>query len=106
MGERERSERWVAPAGAGLVLGLTGVVVFGVTLPAARLAAAHLDAWAVAFGRALLAGLLAAALLGEAVGVLGIVRAATVLVDWRARIVHSSSTANCATECIAGASSV
>ncbi|MEW5964131.1 MAG: hypothetical protein AB1749_11265 [Pseudomonadota bacterium] len=92
------------------MLGLTSVVVCGVTLPATRLAAARLDAWAVAFGRALLAGLLAAALLGEAVGVAEIVRAvvvaATVLVGWRARIVRSSSTANCATECIAGASSV
>lgn len=61
--QSETSETRRPAAGAGLALGLAGVVVFGLTLPATRLAVAHLDAWAVAFGRASLAGLLAAAVL-------------------------------------------
>jgi drug/metabolite transporter (DMT)-like permease len=50
-------------ARAGLALGLLGVAGFSFTLPATRLAVADLDPWLVAFGRALIAGLLAAAYL-------------------------------------------
>lgn len=58
----DQASRREAP-GRGLALGLAGIVVFGLTLPATRLAVAHLDAWLVAFGRGLIAGLLAAAVL-------------------------------------------
>ena len=44
----------------GLALGVAGVVIFGATLPATRLAVADLDPWFVTFGRAAAAGLLAA----------------------------------------------
>lgn len=47
----------------GLLLGLCGVAGFSVTLPATRLAVAHLDPTLVGLGRSLIAGILAAALL-------------------------------------------
>ncbi|WP_439573674.1 DMT family transporter [Phreatobacter sp.] len=47
----------------GLALGVAGVVIFGATLPATRLAVADLDPWFVTFGRAAAAGLLAAVVL-------------------------------------------
>lgn len=43
----------------GLVLGLIGVIIFGVTLPLTRIAVVSLDPWFVTFGRAALAGLVA-----------------------------------------------
>lgn len=46
-----------------MVLGLLGVVAFSMSLPATRVAVADLDAWFVAFGRAVGAGLLACAYL-------------------------------------------
>jgi drug/metabolite transporter (DMT)-like permease len=48
---------------AGLLLGALGVLGFSFSLPATRLAVEHLDPWFVAFGRAAVAGLLAAAAL-------------------------------------------
>lgn len=39
----------------GLVLGLIGVIIFGATLPATRIAVAVFDPWFVTFGRALIA---------------------------------------------------
>lgn len=53
-------------ANLGLLLGLTGVVIFGGSLPMARLAIAHLDPLFVTFGRPALAGLLAALVLAAA----------------------------------------
>ncbi|MER7008118.1 DMT family transporter [Dactylosporangium sp. NPDC000555] len=47
----------------GAALGALGVLCFSMSLPATRLAVAHLDAWFVAFGRAVGAGLLAVAYL-------------------------------------------
>lgn len=47
----------------GLLLGLCGVAGFSVTLPATRLAVAHLDPTLVGLGRSLVAAVLAAALL-------------------------------------------
>lgn len=47
----------------GLLLGLCGVIGFSVTLPATRLAVAHLDPTLVGLGRSLVAGILAAVLL-------------------------------------------
>src|SRR3954451_16762632 len=47
----------------GLLLGALGVLGFSFSLPATRLAVADLDPWLVAFGRAVVAGLLSAALL-------------------------------------------
>ncbi len=47
----------------GLLLGLAGVVIFGATLPMTRLAVADLSPWFVTFGRAALAGLVAAGVL-------------------------------------------
>jgi drug/metabolite transporter (DMT)-like permease len=47
----------------GYLLGLLGVVIFGATLPATRLAVADLAPWFVTMGRAAVAGLLALALL-------------------------------------------
>lgn len=47
----------------GLALGIAGVVIFGATLPATRLAVAGLHPWFVTFGRAAAAGLLAAVVL-------------------------------------------
>ncbi|GGM09447.1 DMT family transporter [Dactylosporangium sucinum] len=41
------------------ITGLLGVLAFSMSLPATRIAVEHLDAWFVAFGRALGAGLLA-----------------------------------------------
>ncbi len=43
----------------GLVLGLIGVIIFGVTLPLTRIAVVSLDPWFVTFGRAALAGMVA-----------------------------------------------
>ena len=48
----------------GLLLGSLGILGFSFSLPATRLAVADLDPWLVAFGRAAVAGLLAAVLLG------------------------------------------
>jgi drug/metabolite transporter (DMT)-like permease len=47
----------------GVVLGALGVLGFSFSLPATRLAVADLDPWLVAFGRAVVAGLLSVALL-------------------------------------------
>jgi drug/metabolite transporter (DMT)-like permease len=47
----------------GYALGLAGVAVFSVTLPATRLAVQQIDPWAVAFGRMAVAGLIAGAML-------------------------------------------
>lgn len=47
----------------GMLLGLCGVAGFSVTLPATRVAVAHLDPLLVGLGRAVVAGLLAALLL-------------------------------------------
>ena len=47
----------------GLLLGLAGVVIFGATLPMTRLAVADLSPWFVTFGRAALAGVVAAGVL-------------------------------------------
>jgi drug/metabolite transporter (DMT)-like permease len=47
----------------GYLLGLLGVVIFGATLPATRLAVADLAPWFVTTGRAAVAGLLALAVL-------------------------------------------
>ncbi|HRK19645.1 MAG TPA: EamA family transporter, partial [Hyphomicrobiaceae bacterium] len=44
----------------GLLLGLLGVLIFGLTLPMSRLAVRDLDPVFVALGRALLAGVCAA----------------------------------------------
>ena len=55
--------RHVAALPPGLLLGAIGVLGFSFSLPATRLAVADLDPWLVAFGRAVVAGLLSAALL-------------------------------------------
>ncbi len=47
----------------GLLLGLTGVITFSLTLPMTRTAVAELDAWFVAFGRMAIAGAIAAVVL-------------------------------------------
>jgi drug/metabolite transporter (DMT)-like permease len=47
----------------GLLLGALGVLAFSFTMPATRLAVADLDPWLVAFGRAVVAGLLSVAVL-------------------------------------------
>jgi drug/metabolite transporter (DMT)-like permease len=47
----------------GLLLGALGVLGFSVSLPATRLAVADLDPWLVAFGRAVVAGVLSAGVL-------------------------------------------
>ncbi len=44
----------------GLMFGLTGVIIFGLTLPATRIAVSELDAITVGLGRAVIAALLAA----------------------------------------------
>ena len=54
------STRPVTPPGAGLALGLLGVVAFSFSLPATRLAVADLDPWFVTFARAVVAAALAA----------------------------------------------
>jgi drug/metabolite transporter (DMT)-like permease len=51
---------------AGLALGALGILGFSFSLPATRLAVADLDPWLVAFGRATVAGVLAAAYLALA----------------------------------------
>ncbi len=43
----------------GLVLGFVGVIIFGATLPATRIAVGVFDPWFVTFGRALLAAIAA-----------------------------------------------
>lgn len=48
---------------AAYLWGLVGVVAFGLTLPATRLAVTHLDAWWVSFARASLAALVAGMIL-------------------------------------------
>jgi drug/metabolite transporter (DMT)-like permease len=52
-----------SPRIAGLVLGATGVLIFSFTFPATKFALHGFSPWFVAFGRALLAGTLAAAAL-------------------------------------------
>jgi drug/metabolite transporter (DMT)-like permease len=55
-----------SPASAlppGLLLGAVGVLAFSFSLPATRLAVADLDPWLVAFGRAVVAGVLSIAVL-------------------------------------------
>lgn len=47
----------------GFLLGFIGVVIFGATVPATRLALNGLDPFFITFGRAALAGLMAGALL-------------------------------------------
>lgn len=47
----------------GLALGFAGVVIFGATLPATRIAVGHMDPWFVALGRAAAAGLIAVVVL-------------------------------------------
>lgn len=47
----------------GLLLGLGGVTIFGATLPMTRIAVSALDPWFVTFGRAAVAGLVAAVVL-------------------------------------------
>jgi len=44
----------------GLMFGLTGVIIFGLTLPATRIAVSELDAITVGLGRAVIAAMLAA----------------------------------------------
>ena len=44
----------------GLMFGLTGVIIFGLTLPATRIAVSELDAVTVGLGRAVIAAVLAA----------------------------------------------
>ncbi len=44
----------------GLMFGLTGVIIFGLTLPATRIAVSELDAITVGLGRAIIAAMLAA----------------------------------------------
>jgi drug/metabolite transporter (DMT)-like permease len=61
------SER-VTRAPAGLLLGAVGVVAFSGSLVATRAAVLGLDAWFVAFGRAVVAGLLGAAVLAATRG--------------------------------------
>ena len=51
------------PRAPGLALGALGIVGFSFSLPATRLAVADLDPWLVAFGRATVAAVLAAAYL-------------------------------------------
>ena len=48
---------------AGLVLGLVGVVCFGLTLPATRIALTGLDPWLIGLGRGVVAGVTAAIIL-------------------------------------------
>jgi drug/metabolite transporter (DMT)-like permease len=52
-----------APLGPGVVLGSLGILGFSFSFPATRLAVAGLDPWLVAFGRATVAAVLAAAYL-------------------------------------------
>lgn len=47
----------------GLMLGLLGVVIFGGTVPATRLAVMELQPWFITFGRAAVAGIIAAVIL-------------------------------------------
>ncbi|MDA7948796.1 MAG: DMT family transporter [Hyphomicrobiaceae bacterium] len=47
----------------GLVLGLVGVVCFGLTLPATRIALTGLDPWLIGLGRGVVAGIAAAVIL-------------------------------------------
>jgi drug/metabolite transporter (DMT)-like permease len=55
--------RYVSALPPGLLLGALGVLAFSFTMPATRLAVADLDPWLIAFGRAVVAGLLAALVL-------------------------------------------
>jgi drug/metabolite transporter (DMT)-like permease len=56
----------IARLPAGVALGALGILGFSFSLPATRLAVADLDPWLVAFGRASVAGVLAAAYLALA----------------------------------------
>src|SRR3954454_9905673 len=51
------------PGGAGVALGALGILGFSFSFPATRLAVEDLDPWLVAFGRAPVAAVLAAAYL-------------------------------------------
>ncbi len=66
-GPLTRAHRSIAHRGSalppGLLLGALGVLAFSFSLPATRLAVADLDPWLVAFGRAVVAGLLSALVL-------------------------------------------
>jgi drug/metabolite transporter (DMT)-like permease len=66
-GPLTRAHRSLARRGSalppGLLLGALGVLAFSFSLPATRLAVADLDPWLVAFGRAVVAGLLSALVL-------------------------------------------
>lgn len=53
-------DSWLGPLAIGLLLGLVGVTIFGITLPATRLAVLELDPGFVTFARALIAAALAA----------------------------------------------
>jgi drug/metabolite transporter (DMT)-like permease len=57
------SERELPRRTAGLLLGSLGIVAFSFSFPSAKLALEGFDPWLVAFGRAAVAGLLAAAYL-------------------------------------------
>lgn len=64
MGARSEAAAGEARGGSlGLLMGLAGVAVFSLTLPATRLAVLELDPWLVAFGRMSLGGLAAVAYL-------------------------------------------
>jgi drug/metabolite transporter (DMT)-like permease len=60
---RARAARLGAGLPPGLLLGFLGVLGFSFSLPATRLAVHDLDPWVVAFGRAVVAGLLAVVVL-------------------------------------------
>jgi drug/metabolite transporter (DMT)-like permease len=61
--QRLRNARPASALPPGLVLGALGVLAFSFSLPATRLAVADLDPWLVAFGRAVVAGVLSVAFL-------------------------------------------
>ncbi|MBA2514533.1 MAG: DMT family transporter [Solirubrobacterales bacterium] len=54
------------PASGGLLLGALGILGFSFSLPATKLAVETLDPWFVAFGRAVIAGMLATIVLAAA----------------------------------------
>src|SRR4051794_33461837 len=58
-----RTDRVAGLLGPGVALGALGILGFSFSLPATRLAVADLDPWFVAFGRATVAAVLAAAYL-------------------------------------------
>jgi drug/metabolite transporter (DMT)-like permease len=62
-GRRITPPKALALAGPGVALGALGILGFSFSLPATRLAVADLDPWLIAFGRATVASVLAAAYL-------------------------------------------